>query len=117
MPCRDYESDRPQVREVVPVEVKERLDLLSRTLCRIFTYVEDAQQDVTQEEYRSQLDAFENIENILEGEGHPDSEAIQSWWVAHKEADRKAAEKEELGDRIEALSLELSELKQQYYKL
>lgn len=73
MPCRDYMYDhRPDPQIGV---LKERLDKLSRIACKALTHIEESG------------DGLEVL--ILK-----DPE-IQEWWLAHKEADRKAAQERE----------------------
>ncbi len=79
MPCRDYMDDHqpdPQVGVL-----KDRLDKLSRIACKALTHIEESG------------DGLEIL--ILK-----DPE-IQEWWLAHKEADRKAARRRAQQARLE----------------
>ncbi len=76
MPCRDYESDRYssptdswQYREI-----KDRADMLARIACKAMTELEN-----------------NKIEDLLLLR----DDEVREWWAKHKEADRKAREKEE----------------------
>ncbi len=76
MPCRDYESDSYssptdswQYRDL-----KERADMLARIACKAMTELED-----------------NRIEDLLLLR----DDEVREWWAKHKEADRKAREKEQ----------------------
>ncbi len=76
MPCRDYESDSYssptdswQYRDL-----KERADMLARIACKAMTELED-----------------NRIEDVLLLR----DDEVRTWWAKHKEADRKAREKEQ----------------------
>jgi len=76
MPCRDYESDSYssptdswQYRDL-----KERADMLARIACKAMTELED-----------------NRIEDVLLLR----DDEVRTWWAQHKEADRKAREKEQ----------------------
>ncbi len=75
MPCRDYESD-----DVSPTDswqyrdLKERADMLARIACKAMTELED-----------------NRIEDLLLLR----DDEVREWWAKHKEADRKAREKEQ----------------------
>jgi len=76
MPCRDYESDSYssptdswQYRDL-----KERADMLARIACKAMTELENNQ-----------------IEDLLLLR----DDEVREWWAKHKEADRKAREKEQ----------------------
>jgi len=76
MPCRDYPSDSYsdpadswQFREL-----KARADMLARIACKAMTELES-----------------NSIEDLLLLK----DDEVRTWWAAHKEADRKAREKEE----------------------
>lgn len=76
MPCRDYESDSYssptdswQYRDL-----KERADMLARIACKAMTELEN-----------------NKIEDLLLLR----DDEVRTWWAAHKEADRKAREKEQ----------------------
>ena len=76
MPCRDYESDSYssptdswQYRDL-----KERADMLARIACKAMTELEN-----------------NNIEDLLLLR----DDEVRTWWAKHKEADRKAREKEQ----------------------
>lgn len=70
MPCRDYTDDfRPDPQIEV---LRARCDMLSRIACKALEHIEKSG------------DGLEIL--VLK-----DPE-IQSWWSAHKEADRKAAQ-------------------------
>ena len=76
MPCRDYESDSYssptdswQYRDL-----KERADMLARIACKAMTELEN-----------------NKIEDLLLLR----DDEVREWWAKHKEADRKAREKEQ----------------------
>jgi len=76
MPCRDYASDSyssptdsRQYRDL-----KDRADLLARIACKAMTELEN-----------------NKIEDMLLLR----DDEVREWWAKHKEADRKAREKEE----------------------
>jgi len=76
MPCRDYESDSYssptdswQYRDL-----KERADMLARIACKAMTELEN-----------------NRIEDLLLLR----DDEVRIWWAKHKEADRKAREKEQ----------------------
>jgi len=76
MPCRDYESDSYssptdswQYRDL-----KERADMLARIACKAMTELEN-----------------NRIEDLLLLR----DDEVREWWAKHKEADRKAREKEQ----------------------
>ena len=76
MPCRDYESDSYssptdnwQYRDL-----KERADMLARIACKAMTELEN-----------------NKIEDLLLLR----DDEVRTWWAKHKEADRKAREKEQ----------------------
>ena len=76
MPCRDYASDSYssptdswQYRDL-----KDRADLLARIACKAMTELEN-----------------NKIEDLLLLR----DDEVREWWAQHKEADRKAREKEE----------------------
>jgi len=75
MPCRDYGSD-----DVSPTDswqyrdLKERADMLARIACKAMTELENNQ-----------------IEDLLLLR----DDEVRTWWAKHKEADRKAREKEQ----------------------
>ena len=75
MPCRDYGSD-----DVSPTDswqyrdLKERADMLARIACKAMTELED-----------------NRIEDVLLLR----DDEVRTWWAQHKEADRKAREKEQ----------------------
>ena len=76
MPCRDYESDSYssptdswQYRDL-----KERADKLARIACKAMTELEN-----------------NRIEDLLLLR----DDEVREWWAKHKEADRKAREKEQ----------------------
>ena len=75
MPCRDYGSD-----DVSPTDswqyrdLKERADMLARIACKAMTELENNQ-----------------IEDLLLLR----DDEVREWWAKHKEADRKAREKEQ----------------------
>ena len=78
MPCRDYPSDSYsdpadswQYREL---KLKARADMLARIACKAMTELES-----------------NSIEDLLLLK----DDEVRTWWAAHKEADRKAREKEE----------------------
>ena len=75
MPCRDYESDSYssptdswQYREM-----KDRADMLARIACKAMTELEN--------------NKIEDLLLLRDNE-------VREWWAKHKEADRKAQEKE-----------------------
>jgi len=75
MPCRDYGSD-----DVSPTDswqyrdLKERADMLARIACKAMTELEN-----------------NKIEDLLLLR----DDEVREWWAKHKEADRKAREKEQ----------------------
>jgi hypothetical protein len=75
MPCRDYGSD-----DVSPTDswqyrdLKERADMLARIACKAMTELEN-----------------NKIEDLLLLR----DDEVRTWWAKHKEADRKAREKEQ----------------------
>jgi len=75
MPCRDYGSD-----DVSPTDswqyrdLKERADMLARIACKAMTELEN-----------------NRIEDLLLLR----DDEVREWWAKHKEADRKAREKEQ----------------------
>ena len=75
MPCRDYGSD-----DVSPTDswqyrdLKERADMLARIACKAITELEN-----------------NKIEDLLLLR----DDEVRTWWAKHKEADRKAREKEQ----------------------
>jgi len=75
MPCRDYGSD-----DVSPTDswqyrdLKERADMLARIACKAMTELEN-----------------NRIEDLLLLR----DDEVREWWAKHKEADRKACEKEQ----------------------
>jgi len=78
MPCRDYESDSYssptdswQYRDL---KLKERADMLARIACKAMTELEN-----------------NKIEDLLLLR----DDEVREWWAKHKEADRKAREKEQ----------------------
>ena len=76
MPCRDYESDSYswQHREIKDREIKDRADMLARIACKAMTELEN-----------------NKIEDLLLLR----DDEVREWWAKHKEADRKAREKEQ----------------------
>ena len=76
MPCRDYESDRysSPTDSWQYQEMKNRADLLARIACKAMTELEN-----------------NKIEDLLLLR----DDEVREWWAKHKEADRKAQEKEE----------------------
>ena len=76
MPCRDYESDRysSPTDSWQYQEMKNRADMLARIACKAMTELEN-----------------NKIEDLLLLR----DDEVREWWAKHKEADRKAREKEE----------------------
>lgn len=76
MPCRDYQSDSYSDPEDSWQfrELKARADMLARIACKAMTELEN-----------------NSIEDLLLLK----DDEVRTWWAAHKEADRKAREKEE----------------------
>lgn len=96
MPCRDYYDDVRVVENPVNKEMKRRLDLATKLLCRALTKLESNRGD----EVLSDLET-------------------DRWWIAHKEDDRKAeaALKAKLKAQREAKQKEVADLKQRIKKL
>ena len=76
MPCRDYASDRysSPTDSWQYQEMKNRADMLARIACKAMTELEN-----------------NKIEDLLLLR----DDEVREWWAKHKEADRKAREKEE----------------------
>ena len=75
MPCRDYESDSISPTDSWQYqEMKNRADMLARIACKAMTELEN-----------------NKIEDLLLLR----DDEVREWWAKHKEADRKAREKEE----------------------
>lgn len=76
MPCRDYESDSysSPTNSWQYREIKDRADMLARIACKAMTELEN-----------------NKIEDLLLLR----DDEVREWWAKHKEADRKAREKEE----------------------
>ena len=76
MPCRDYASDRysSPTDSWQYQEMKNRADLLARIACKAMTELEN-----------------NKIEDLLLLR----DDEVREWWAKHKEADRKAQEKEQ----------------------
>ena len=76
MPCRDYASDRysSPTDSWYCQEMKNRADMLARIACKAMTELEN-----------------NKIEDLLLLR----DDEVREWWAKHKEADRKAQEKEE----------------------
>ena len=76
MPCRDYASDRHSspTDSWQYHDLKVRADMLARIACKAMTELEN-----------------NKIEDLLLLR----DDEVREWWAKHKEADRKAREKEE----------------------
>jgi len=76
MPCRDYESDSysSPTDSWQYCDLKERADMLARIACKAMTELEN-----------------NKIEDLLLLR----DDEVRTWWAKHKEADRKAREKEQ----------------------
>lgn len=81
MPCRDYETDYHDDAE----ELKEQCDRLARIACKAMEELER-----------------NGIEDMLVLK----DDEVRDWWMAHKEADRKAREKREKKERRERVKAE-----------
>lgn len=97
MPCRDYDSDGWDTRSEELANYKVRADMLARIACKALTELEN--------------------NSIVEAILLRDDE-VREWWIAHKEADRKAAEKErKVREREEKRQAALSKLTAEERKL
>lgn len=99
MPCRDYESDK----YVSPTasweykDLKKQADRLARIACKAMNTLEEA-----------------GVGDLLILK----DDEVREWWAAHKEADRKAREAEEIKrQRTEAKRAALAKLTKEEQKL